>query len=82
MSLAESPAQPAPSFESEFNSRRNLLIWIGVVSFVLLGVTLAVLAVGGRHDPPALRAAAPLLEGAWRFHVGDDPRWADRKSVV
>jgi len=33
--------------------------------------------VGGRPDPPALRAAAPLLDGAWRFHIGDDPRWAD-----
>ncbi|HVZ99423.1 MAG TPA: hypothetical protein VG841_03805 [Caulobacterales bacterium] len=36
----------------------------------------AVLAVGGRPDPVQLRAAAPLLDGAWRFHVGDDLRWA------
>jgi hypothetical protein len=34
------------------------------------------LARGGRPDPPALRAAATLLDGSWRFHTGDDPHWA------
>src|SRR5262249_39209875 len=35
---------------------------------------------GGRPVPPTLRAAATLLDGAWRFHTGDDPRWADPNS--
>jgi hypothetical protein len=35
------------------------------------------LARGGRPDPPTLRAAATLLDGAWRFRTGDDPHWAD-----
>jgi len=81
MSLARRPAQPAPSLESEFSSSdQNLLFWTGMVTLVLLGATIAVLAIGGRPDPPALRAAAPLLDGAWRFHIGDDPRWADPTS--
>lgn len=46
----------------------TLLAWIGIV---------ADLAIGGRPDPPSLRAAATLLNGQWRFHTGDDPRWAD-----
>ena len=37
---------------------------------------IADLATGGRPDPPELRAAATLLNGAWRFHTGDDPHWA------
>lgn len=78
MRLASSPAQSAPSIEGESNaSGRNLLLWIGIITCVLLGATISVLAVGGRPDPPALRAAAPLLNGTWRFHIGDDPRWAE-----
>src|SRR3569832_132153 len=38
---------------------------------------LADLAFGGRPDPPEMRGSAILLDGAWRFHPGDDPRWAD-----
>ncbi|MFK2918910.1 glycoside hydrolase family 2 [Dyella koreensis] len=57
--------------------RRVLSIWIIIVSLVALGGVIAVLAIGGRPDPSELRAAAPLLDGAWRFHIGDDPRWAD-----
>jgi hypothetical protein len=41
-----------------------------------LAIVIADLASGGRPDPPALRAAATLLDGAWRFHIGDDPSWA------
>lgn len=37
---------------------------------------IAALAAGGRHDPPALRAAATLLSGSWHFRTGDEPRWA------
>lgn len=42
----------------------------------MVGVT-AILAIGGRPDPIALRGVAPLLGGEWRFHLGDDLRWAD-----
>jgi hypothetical protein len=41
---------------------------------------IAELARGGRPDPPELRAAATLLDGSWRFHTGDDPRWADANT--
>ncbi len=51
--------------------------WIVVVALVALGGVIAVLAIGGRPDPSALRAVAPLLDGEWRFRVGDDPHWAD-----
>jgi hypothetical protein len=40
-------------------------------------IVIADLARGGRPDPQALRAAATTLDGAWRFHAGDDPQWAD-----
>ncbi|MBT2117146.1 glycoside hydrolase family 2 [Dyella sp. LX-66] len=41
----------------------------------LIGTT-AVIAIGGQPDPAEVRAASPLLGGPWRFHLGDDPRWA------
>jgi hypothetical protein len=41
---------------------------------------IAVLASGGRPDPPTLRAAATLLDGAWAFRTGDDSHWADTKT--
>jgi hypothetical protein len=44
---------------------------------VALAIAIADFASGGRPDPPMLRAAATLLDGSWRFHTGDDPRWAD-----
>ncbi|MBD8873370.1 glycoside hydrolase family 2 [Rhodanobacter sp. DHB23] len=51
----------------------------GIVVATLLALTIVVadLANGGRADPPPLRSAATLLDGTWRFHVGDDPRWAN-----
>jgi len=54
----------------------------GIVLATLLGwaIVIADLAIGGRPDPPALRAAATLLDGPWRFHTGDDPRWADPRT--
>jgi len=54
-------------------------LMLGIVVAMLMGLTIVIadLASGGRSDPPALRAAATLLDGAWRFHTGDDPLWAD-----
>jgi hypothetical protein len=54
-----------------------LVVWIVIVTLIALGGVIAVLAIGGRPDPSTLRAAAPLLDGAWRFHIGDDPHWAN-----
>jgi len=53
------------------------VVWIIIVTLVALAGAIAVLAIGGRPDPSTLRAAAPLLDGAWRFHIGDDPQWAN-----
>jgi len=57
--------------------QRKLMIGIVVATLAALALTVVVLAIGGRPDPVELRAAATLLDGAWRFHTGDDPRWAD-----
>src|SRR3954468_12855810 len=57
--------------------RRILIAWIIVVTAIAWAGVIADLAIGGGPDPKALRAAATLLDGAWRFHPGDDPAWAD-----
>ncbi|KQZ70978.1 glycoside hydrolase family 2 [Rhodanobacter sp. Root561] len=58
-------------------TQRRPIVAIIVTTLMALIVVIADLASGGRPDPPALRAAATLLDGGWRFHTGDDPRWAD-----
>ena len=58
-------------------SQRRRIIAVLVATLIILGGVIADLATGGRPDPPALRAAATMLDGAWRFRTGDDPRWAD-----
>ncbi len=45
-----------------------LILWLAL----LIGVTV-LLAVGGRPTPQDL---GQTLDGAWRFHAGDDLRWA------
>jgi hypothetical protein len=71
-------AEPAASSAKALNSpHRSLVAGIVIVTLIALCGVITVLAIGGRPDPPTLRAAAPLLDGAWRFHIGDDPRWAD-----
>lgn len=57
--------------------RRGIETGIFVGTILLVAIVVADLAIGGRPDPPPLRGAATLLDGAWRFHVGDDARWAD-----
>jgi len=57
--------------------QRRRIVAILVATLVVLGAVGVDLATGGRPDPPALRAAATLLDGAWRFRTGDDPHWAD-----
>jgi len=78
MGSATTPAEPASSIGKALNSEQRILeVWIGIMTLIALGGVIAILAIGGRPDPPTLRAAAPLLDGAWRFHIGDDPHWAN-----
>src|SRR5256885_10122353 len=58
-------------------TQRTLIVGIVVATVMALIIVIAALASGGRPDPQALRAAATLLDGSWRFHTGDDPHWAD-----
>jgi len=59
------------------STRRTFVLGIVIVTAMTLVGVIAVLAIGGRPDPISLRAAAPLLDGVWRFHIGDDLRWAN-----
>lgn len=59
------------------STQRKLFVVIVVATLLALVIVIADLASGGRPDPQPLRAAATLLDGSWRFHVGDAPRWAD-----
>lgn len=45
-----------------------------ILALIVLGMVVAMLAIGGRPDPvgPAI-----TLDGTWRFHPGDNPKWAD-----
>jgi hypothetical protein len=61
-------------------TQRKLILGIVIATLMALAIVIANLASGGRPDPPALRAAATLLDGSWRFHTGDDPHWADANT--
>ena len=61
-------------------TRRKLIVGIVIATLMVLAIAIADLASGGRPDPPALRAAATLLDGVWRFHTGDDQHWADANT--
>ena len=61
-------------------TRRQLFAWLAVATLLATAVTIVALARGGRADPPSLRAAATLLDGPWRFHVGDDPHWSEASA--
>src|SRR4030095_14146455 len=58
-------------------TQRKLVVGIVIATLMALAIGIADLAMGGRPDPPTLRAAATLLDGAWRFRTGDDSHWAD-----
>src|SRR5262249_19814158 len=61
-------------------TQRKLIVAIVIGTLMALAIVIADLASGGRPDPPALRAAATLLDGSGRFHTGDDPHWADANT--
>jgi len=71
--MPQSTASTAISIDA---TQRRLIAGIAIATLMALAIVIADLASGGRPDPPTLRAAATLLDGAWRFHTGDDPRWA------
>ena len=66
----------APAASND-KTQRKLIVGIIVCTLMAYAIVIADLAKGGGPDPPELRAAAILLEGSWRFHVGDDAGWAD-----
>lgn len=69
------PSLPSTARSADATQRR----WIAaivIVTLLTVAAMIAVLAIGGRPDPAPLRAASTLLDGTWRFHTGDDPRWA------
>jgi len=76
MTSATGAIEPTSSVGTALHTRRTL-IWILILNLIAWGGVTAVLAIGGGPDPATLRAAAPLLDGPWRFHTGDDPNWAN-----
>jgi hypothetical protein len=57
-------------------TQRRWIVGIVIATLLIVAAMIVVLAIGGRPDPAPLRAASTLLDGTWRFHTGDDPRWA------
>lgn len=56
---------------------QRLRFWFCSLGLAMLLVVVATLAIGGRPDPVG---PARVLDGSWRFHPGDDPRWADPRA--
>jgi hypothetical protein len=75
--MPKSTASTATSIDA---TQRRLSVGIVIATLMTLAIVIADLASGGRPDPPTLRAAATLLDGAWRFHTGDDPSWANANT--
>jgi hypothetical protein len=75
--MPKSTASTATSIDA---TQRQLIVGIVIATLMALAIVIADLASGGRRDPPTLRAAATLLDGAWRFHTGDDPHWANANT--
>ena len=61
-------------------AQRKLIACVVIATLMTWAAVIADLARGGRPDPAELRAAATLLDGGWRFHTGDDPRWANANT--
>jgi hypothetical protein len=72
--MPESISTAATSIDA---TQRKLVVGIVIATLITFAIVIVDLARGGRPDPPTLRAAATLLDGAWRFRTGDDPHWAD-----
>ena len=72
--MRESISPAATSIDA---TQRKLVVGIVIATLMTFAIVIVDLARGGRPDPPTLRAAATLLDGAWQFRTGDDPHWAD-----
>jgi hypothetical protein len=77
--MPESTSSTAPSIDA---TQRKLIVGIVIVTLLTVILMVADLATGGRPDPAPLRGASTLLDGPWRFHTGDDPRWAAADTDV
>jgi len=75
--IPESTSSKSTSIDA---TQRKLIAGIVMATLVAFAIVIADLASGGRPDPTALRAAATLLDGPWRFRTGDDAHWADAKT--
>ena len=75
--LPKSISSTATSIDA---TQRRAITGIAIATLLTFALVVADLATGGRPDPPALHAAATLLDGAWRFRTGDDPHWADANT--
>jgi hypothetical protein len=75
--MPKTTASTATSIDA---TQRRLFVGIIIATLMTVAIVIADLASGGHPDPPTLRAAATLLDGAWRFHTGDDPSWANAKT--
>lgn len=71
--MPRSTASTAPAIDA---TQRRPIAGIVIATALIVVLMIADLAIGGRPDPVALRATSTLLDGSWRFHTGDDPRWA------
>lgn len=71
--MPQSTRSPAPVTDA---TQRRLIAGIIVTTVLTAALMIADLAMGGRPDPAALREASTLLDGPWRFHTGDETRWA------
>src|SRR5947209_7266873 len=77
MKAVHAVGQAATSIDA---TQRRLMVGIVIATLLAFIIVIVDLASGGRPDPPALRDAATLLDGYWRFHTGDDPNWANAET--
>lgn len=75
MAKTDRDLEPGPT--SLDATQRKLFAGVVLATLVTFAIAIVALARGGGADPPELRAAARLLDGAWRFRIGDDPHWAE-----
>jgi hypothetical protein len=61
-------------------TQRKVIVGIVIATLVAWAIVIVDLARGGGPDAPWLRAAATVLDGPWRFHIGDAPNWADANT--
>src|SRR5215471_1242176 len=71
------PESISTAATSIYATQRKLVVGVVIATLLTFAAVTVDLAIGGRPDPAALRAATTTLDGAWRFRTGDDSHWAD-----